>query len=262
MPWFKVDDGLTSSRKWLSIPKKHRFEAVGVWTWAGSWAAKELMDGVIPDFMLVEWGVRKVIKDHLVSAGLWTEVDSNVCYLKWDEYQPTKAEVEAERAKNREKLRKWRDRHKGETEGVTGLQTEFEQERNPAPDPTRPDPTHISKKSIVQDKPALASEFASFWTLYPRKQGKADALKAFTAARKKTPAKTIIDGAQAYALLNIGGDKSFLKLPGGWIRGERWEDEQIVNATKHATTEQPAECPFHKGYPLPCLRCAEDGREF
>ena len=117
-------------------------------------------------------------------------------------------------------------------------------------------------KRHVQGKPALASEFASFWTLYPRKQGKADALKAFTAARKKTPAKTIIDGAQAYALLNIGEDKSFLKLPGGWIRGERWEDEQIVNATKHTTTEQPTECPFHKGYPLPCLRCAEEGREF
>src|SRR5690606_32533220 len=40
-------------------------------------------------------------------------------------------------------------------------------------------------KRIVQDKPALDSEFAEFWTVYPRKQGKADALKAYKVIRKK-----------------------------------------------------------------------------
>lgn len=147
MPWFKVDDGLTSSRKWLSIPKKHRHEAVGVWAWAGSWSAKELTDGVIPKFMLEEWGVRKIIKDHLVSANLWSEDGANVAHLKWEEYQPTKAEVEADRRKNREKLRKWRERNHGENSDVTELQTSYEQDSNAAPDPTRPDPTYIKDSS-------------------------------------------------------------------------------------------------------------------
>lgn len=116
-------------------------------------------------------------------------------------------------------------------------------------------------KSIVQDKPALDSEFAEFWMVYPRKQGKADALKAYKVIRRKHDAKTILAGARAYALLNIGEDKAFLKLPGGWLRGERWEDEQIVNATKTTTTHQPRECIDHPGYPLPCHRCSE-GRGF
>lgn len=122
------------------------------------------------------------------------------------------------------------------------------------------------EKAFVQDKPAhsLDSEFAEFWAMYPRKQGKADALKAFKVIRKKHDAKKILAGAQAYALLNIGEDKSFLKLPGGWLRGERWEDEQIVNATRTTTTNQPAECVHHPGYPVPCARCArdEDERDF
>jgi len=152
--WFKVDDGLTSSRKWLSIPKKHRFEALGVWTWAGSWSAKELTDGMIPDFMLNEWGVRKIVKDHLVSAGLWSEVPQNVCHLKWSEYQPMKADVEAEREKNREKLRKWRSRQHADTEVETGSVTGYEPDVNPAPDPTRPDPTLTPSKEGVRAKRA------------------------------------------------------------------------------------------------------------
>ena len=158
MVWFKVDDGLTSSRKWLSIPKKHRFEALGVWTWAGSWSAKELTDGMIPEFMLNEWGVRKIVKDHLVSAGLWSEVRQNVCHLKWAEYQPMKADVEAEREKNREKLRLWRIRQRAETAGETESVTGYEPDTNPAPDPTRPDPTPSSTKKEVLLSDADASD--------------------------------------------------------------------------------------------------------
>src|SRR5690606_24195859 len=115
---------------------------------------------------------------------------------------------------------------------------------------------------IVQPAVELASEFAEWWVVYPRKQGKADAYKAFKAARKTVSLKTLIAGAQAYALLNIGEDKSFLKLPGGWLRGERWEDEQIVNATKRTTTDQPTECHMHPGYPKPCDKCEREGRNF
>ena len=110
------------------------------------------------------------------------------------------------------------------------------------------------------------------WEVYPRKQGKADALKAYTAVRKKVDAKTILAGAQAYALLNIGEDKSFLKMAGGWLRGERWADEQIVNATRQTVTGSNERfCDIHPDYPVsaryPCEACSRsvglsDGREF
>lgn len=118
--------------------------------------------------------------------------------------------------------------------------------------------------TYVQDKPApdYDSEFAAWWVMYPRKQAKAPALKAFKTARKKVDLKTLMEGVQAYALLSIGQDKTMIKLPAGWLNDERWGDEQIVNATKRTVTDQPRECQLHPGYPLPCEKCEREGRNF
>jgi hypothetical protein len=134
-------------------------------------------------------------------------------------------------------------------------------------------------KSIVQATPAqvLESEFAEWWKVYPRKQAKPDALKAFKAARKTTDLDTLTRGAQAYALLNLGGDRSKVKMPAGWLRSERWADEDQIPAEDHSPPwmkqdalivhhmATPAECVLHRGYPVPCDRCArdrEEGRDF
>ena len=142
MPWFKVDDKLHSAPKLLSIPRKFRLSALGLWTIAGSWSADQLTDGRIPDYMVEEWGGTKTLIDWLVKAGLWVKVEDGTEFKNWGEYQPTKADIEAEREKNREKLRKWRERNQASNQDVTGLQTGFEPDSNPAPDPTRPDPTN------------------------------------------------------------------------------------------------------------------------
>ena len=141
MAWFKVDDKLHSSPKLLRIPRKYRLSALGLWTLAGSWSADQLTDGKVPDYMVEEWGGTKVLVDWLVKADLWQKVDDVSQFKNWSEYQPTRAEIEAERDKNREKLRKWRERNRGSNEGVTGLQDGSKPVSNPAPDPTRPDPT-------------------------------------------------------------------------------------------------------------------------
>lgn len=227
------------------------------------YARRQLTDGFLNEgIALKKWGagVAAELSSNDPERPSWTRVDGGWRIHDFEKHQTTNADIAAKREAGRKGgLAKAK---RTASKQVAPATNPLEQKGSNSLAKTETDTETTKKKSIVQDKPALASEFASFWTLYPRKQGKADALKAFTSARKKTPAKTIIDGAQAYALLNIGEDKSFLKLPGGWIRGERWEDEQIVNATKHTSTEQPAECPFHAGYPLPCLRCAEEGREF
>lgn len=145
--WFKVDDGLHSSRKLLSIPRRYRLAALGLWTISGSWSSSELTDGMIPDYMIDEWGGTKVLADWLVKSGLWRKLDVNYSFHNWAEYQPTKADIESARKKNAEKLRLWRDRNRGVTEGVTGLQDGSKPVSNPAPDPTRPDPTPIKESA-------------------------------------------------------------------------------------------------------------------
>lgn len=147
MAWFKVDDGFHSSRKLLSIPKRHRLAAAGLWVIAGSWCADQLTDGHIPDYMFKEWGATPATIQALLDSGLWERIsDANVFY-KWHEYQPSKEDVDADRAASRARMRDLRAKRKqgkpreqaedGEVFGRTGPNGS-ENVRNP--DPTRPDP--------------------------------------------------------------------------------------------------------------------------
>jgi hypothetical protein len=291
MPWFKVDDGLTMKAETTRIPRSLRTSAIGLLTLAGSWSARELTDGHIPAHMLDELCGAQSDAEWLVTAGFWTAVNDGWQFVEWAPDQPLREVVLAERAKRAEKMRGWRARNRP-SNPVTDFDTDSDGDPvtdasvTHAPSQSRPDPDQ-SVVPIVQNRAPEyedEDEFDRFWLLWPRKQAKADARKAYHAARKKgATAKAIFDGAQAYALLNIGNDKSFLKMPAGWIRDERWNDEQIEQG-QHSPTQternlqvvrqyaiagrtllasnvlDPSEtCPLHPGYPdtiaLPCEAC-------
>lgn len=174
MAWFKVDDGLHASRKLLSIPKRTRFAAVGLWTIAGSWSADQLTDGTIPDYMLDVFGAPPSAPQALVDAGLWEREQGSYVFRNWHEYQPSKQDVDAERAASRERMRELRARRKqpkqpeqreeGEVFGRTGPNGS-ENVRNP--DPTRPDPTHIEEanaSSKPRKRAPRATRIPDGWT--------------------------------------------------------------------------------------------------
>lgn len=168
--WFKVDDGLHSSRKFLSIPKRSRFAAVGLWTIAGSWCADELTDGHVPDYMLEAWGAPPSAPQSLVDAGLWERESSGYLFCNWLEYQPRKADVDAERDASRERMRELRARRKqkkpqndadvGEVFGRT-VTNGSESVRNP--DPTRPDPTHIEVTNVTSSLSKRGTRIDPAW---------------------------------------------------------------------------------------------------
>lgn len=75
------------------------------------------------------------------------------------------------------------------------------------------------------------TDFASFWSTYPRKDNKRDAEKAWAQVIKfGHKPEEIIAGAKAYALYwkEKGTDRSFMPLPGSWLRGLRWKDECLA----------------------------------
>lgn len=155
MAWFKIDDGLHSSRKFLSIPRRYRFAAIGVWTVAGSWCADQLTDGIVPDYMLAEWNVPPAAPAALVEAGLWERTHDGYEFHKWHEYQPRKEDVDAERAASRERMRELRARRKqpkpqdsGEEQDMFGRTGPNGSENVRNPDPTRPDPTPTTPKGV------------------------------------------------------------------------------------------------------------------
>ena len=147
MAWFKVDDGLASSRKILSIPRSVRLSAVGLWTLAGAWSAGEELDGSVPDFMVTELGGTPRLVAALVKSGLWEEVADGSQFSNWAEYQPTRAELEAARAKETERKRCWRERQ--HPASVPPGQDAGREPESGHPDPTRPDPTPLTTSNEV-----------------------------------------------------------------------------------------------------------------
>jgi hypothetical protein len=138
MTWFKVDDGLHSHRKVMSIPRRERVAAMGLWVLAGSWCADNLTDGHVPRYMLTEWGATRRQAEALVSAGLWievaynsgephtdvtqasrtphvsraqVEVEGSYQFHEWSQpgRQPTRAEVEANRESERKRKAEQRE---------------------------------------------------------------------------------------------------------------------------------------------------------
>lgn len=71
MATFAVDDRLHSSVKLASIPRRHRLAALGLWTIAGSWSAKQGTDGFIPSYMPREFSATPALVQCLVDAALW-----------------------------------------------------------------------------------------------------------------------------------------------------------------------------------------------
>jgi hypothetical protein len=162
MPWFKVDDSFESHPKVKAIPRPRRVKAIGLWTLAGSWSARQLTDGFIPGYMLDELAGSKTEANTLVEVGLWSPVDGGYLFKDWHDWQPTKARVEAERDAAKERMRVARERKKGTGSGNVRANTSAtppnrsgEVRSTPrSVTPTRPDPTRPDHK---EEEPAGSS---------------------------------------------------------------------------------------------------------
>lgn len=127
MTWLKVDDKLHAH------PKTTRagLPAMGLWVVSGSWVASYELDGrVSSEFVRNQPRGARLARD-LVDAGLWTPDADGWVFHDWAKFQPTHADLEAERARNAERQRVYRlsrrdaQRDNGPTNNA----------------PTRPDPT-------------------------------------------------------------------------------------------------------------------------
>lgn len=72
----------------------------------------------------------------------------------------------------------------------------------------------------------LADMWDAFWTLYPRREAKKDAMKAWSQinARAHVPILTAITEWRKVWYAQ-GRDSRTIPYPATWLRGERWEDE-------------------------------------
>lgn len=218
MTWFKVDDHLHSHRKAMRAGT----EAMGLWVLAGSWSAAEESDGWVPDYVLTRLvGVNgEALADLLATAGLWEhgEKDGEAGYQfrGWEDFQPTKAQLDEKREQARERMRA--ARAQGGRVRANGAGTS-QDVRSTRPDPTRP---------VTNTTAADAAEFSSWWEGYPRKTGKDVAAKAYGKARKNATADELMAGlANACAVWRAERTEArFIPHPATWLNQGRWQDEQ------------------------------------
>lgn len=141
MPWFKVDDTLASHPK----ARAAGLAAMGLWVVAGAYASQYLTGGQVPRWFVDSWPSGRRLADRLVDAGLWLTCDDGWNFHQWDERQPTKDQVEADREAARQRVKRWRAAKRGNGVTPTESNAVTPAVRNGVSNasPTRPDPTVV-----------------------------------------------------------------------------------------------------------------------
>lgn len=69
-----------------------------------------------------------------------------------------------------------------------------------------------------------AHGFDEFWAIWPKKNSRRDAERAWDKAVKKAPSEVILAAARAYAESPYRPEKQFVPYGATWLNGERWSD--------------------------------------
>jgi len=226
--WFKVDDNLAFHRKVVAAGNA----AMGLWVRAGSWCSQHLTDGYVPDHMIAVLGSASQ-REKLIKVGLWIEVDGGCQFHGWNEKgrQPTSKSVLEEREKAAGRQAKYRtgtyDKPQVDassnavtsssvTPSVTGVVT---------PTPTRPDQKEEQLSFAPLPESAPEDRFAEFYAAYPRRQDRRAAEKAWKAAiKRRVDPDKVIAAARAYARLQVGNQRRYIKLPATWLNAGSYDD--------------------------------------
>ena len=114
MTWFKMDDSAYDHPKVVGLSDG----AFRLWVCAGLYCSRHLTDGIVAPGTLRVLQAKQRYCDELWAAGLWEPLpEGGYRYHDWGEYQPLRAEVEARRKANRDRVAKHRSRKTGRFEG-------------------------------------------------------------------------------------------------------------------------------------------------
>lgn len=153
MAWFKTTDTLMGDPKVMGMPMSERGMALGTWIACGTWSSQQLTDGKVPAGVVESFVGTLAGAETLVVAGMWRRVKNGYVFVNWAKYQPTRAEIIAQRDAEKKRVAEWRANKKGvkpqvDSEVVTPyVQDRTDGVRVPRPGPSRPVPSRPEKKS-------------------------------------------------------------------------------------------------------------------
>lgn len=253
MPWVKIEDRYPANRK-IALLSDGAFRLD---VEALCWASENGTDGVIrkDELAVIHKAGKPRNAAELVRRGRWHCADGEPCgsdrcpppgpdgwviHDFWD-YQPSRADVDEQRATRRERQKRWRERHpgtgrygpstNGSNDASRNASTDGLQDALVTPAPSRPVPSPKTKPSSSAPPTDDDPNWAAFWDAYPRKVGKGAARNAWSKAIKAAEPAEIITGAKRYADQRHGQDPQYTAHPATWLNHERWTDQPAATTT-------------------------------
>lgn len=153
--------------------------------------------------------VRSSLADELFDAGLWIDHEDEVEIRDFLEWQ-TSAEERNARSESAKKA----------------ADARWEQERAKR-NAQRNANGNAKKEGEVEKEKTPPAGFDDFWRIYPRREARGRAVKAFRQALRVVDLDTILAGARRFAE-NVEArevERKFIPHPTTWLNAERWDDE-------------------------------------
>lgn len=121
---------------------------------------------------------------------------------------------------------------------------------------TPPTPAPTPAPNSEQNPPTDVDDaFDDFWTIYPRREGKGAARKAWAKAVKIIPAAELLPIVRSFSVRIHGTEQRFIPFPATWLNQERWADE-VADQQKEATSDDGWFRPF--SMPIAPAEIADD----
>jgi hypothetical protein len=213
-----------------------------LWHWALDYAPDGDLSGLtsdeIADGAMWDGGAQEFV-DALTNCGIGDHAgfidatDDGLCLHDWYDYAGKLVERRKEDAARKREARKTSSDTPDEEEKTSGGRPVDGRKDGVRTVPNRTVPNRTTPKSKALS--AGADVFESFWTLYPRKEGRGQAKRAWTGALKKATVDTILAGLRKRIPDFEERDRQFIPLPATWLNGERWGDE-LENEPEDALT--------------------------
>lgn len=88
------------------------------------------------------------------------------------------------------------------------------------------EPARAATKRIQGVRSDKDHRFAAFWRVYPRRVGRAEAVRKYDVAiRRGVPPEVILAGAERYAAECRSKEERFIAHPSTWLHQGRWADD-------------------------------------
>lgn len=196
-PWIKVHRRLMQDPNWVELTDAQRGQLVVMWMLAAD------RDGVIPASPAT---LRKL-------GGMDSDPDISV-FVRSGFIEPIESkEINSDDQVVVTLTPSWRH--------VDPPDTDADADAESPPTPPRGMVTNLAHRK------ALDANFEEFWKVYPRREAKGGARRAYLAALKRGAThEQIMAGARRYAAKRAGQDKQYTAMAQTWLNQDRWLDEE------------------------------------